>query len=96
MAKNQFDGGILHFGSVRLRITGDGSLISSLVSLDDSVFYQMPEITMLAATAKEPLILGNFSQQRAYYEGHTELLGEDFNISKIVVFVRPIQSGYAQ
>lgn len=97
MAKSSSgEGSVLHFGSVRFRITGQGNFLSQLVSLDDVVSVDLPDLTMEAATAKEPLLLTNFVQQRACLVGKTEGINEVFSVSKIVIFVRPIQSGYAQ
>lgn len=49
---------------------------------------------MSATSAREPTILANFNQQRAYLHFETTEIDEQINISKIVVFVRPVFTGY--
>ena len=96
MAKNSFTGEILHFGIVRERVTGSGVLRQELISLSDVDTVTLPTITMQAATAREPTILANVNQQRAYLHGFTTDIDETFEISKIVIYIRPVASGYPQ
>lgn len=94
MAKGAYkEGGVLHFGSVRFRLKGSGVLRSELRSLDDVVTAALPNIQMAAATAKEPTILSHMNQQRAYLHFETTDIDEILNISKIVIFVRPVFTG---
>lgn len=98
MAKgnNNFNGEILHFGPCRFRVNGSGTLNLFLRSLDDVRNSTLPTITMALITNREPVILANFSEQRAQLELNTTELGEYFTISKIILFVKPIFSGYPQ
>lgn len=96
MAKSQFNGELIHFGSVRMRVTGTGNLNAILWALDDWDLYTLPVLPMAVATNREPVLLSNFIQQRARLELNTDAIDENFLISKIVIFVRPVASGYPQ
>jgi hypothetical protein len=96
VAKNQSIGEILHFNAIRYRVTGSGVLRSFLTSLDDVSSSTLPTITMASPSKIEPTILANFIEQRAKLELGTTAIDEVFVISKIVIFVRPIASGYPQ
>lgn len=89
-------GDILHFGAVRLRVTGSGNLDLSLRSLDDTNVSVLASQTMRTTTNKELVSLANYSDQRGQVKVSTNSIGEVFNISKIVVFVKSVASGYPQ
>lgn len=94
MGKTDFTGEVVHFGAVRYRITGSADFKSSLISLDDVITNALPDITLAATNSREPTILANFNQQRAYLQGKTTKINETFVISRIIVYVRPVASGY--
>lgn len=97
VAKNSLTGELVHFGVTRMRVTGSGVLRSFLHSLDDaSNQATLPTITMQANTNREPTILSNFIDQYGQLEVKTTAIDEVFEISKIVIFVRPVSSGYPQ
>lgn len=96
MAKNSFNGELLHFGSVRMRVTGIGGLDLTLASLDSTRTSTLPSITMAVTTNREPLVLANFREQRAQLVGQTTGIDEVYNISKIVIYIKPTASGYPQ
>lgn len=79
-------GELLHFNSVRMRVTGSGNLQTFLRSLDDVSNTQLPNIAMAASTNKEPTILANFTDQRAQVEVRVTEIDEHFTISYIHVF----------
>jgi hypothetical protein len=94
VAKQGFNGEILHFNAIRLRVTGSGNLQLTMKSLDDVNTLALANTVMAATTNIEPTTLTNFIDQRGCLEGTTTLINETFNISKIVIFIRPIASGY--
>lgn len=96
MAKQSFAGELVHFGAVRYRVTGSGILRSTLYSLDEANSSTLPNLTMSATTNREPTILANYIDQMGYLEIKTTGIDETFSICKIVVFIRPIASGYPQ
>lgn len=94
MAKNQFTGEIIHAGAVRLRLLGFGTFKPSLFSLDPAISVDLPNITMASVSAREPTVLANFNQQKFCVAGRVTIIGESFSVSRIVVFVRAVSTGY--
>lgn len=88
------DGLIQHFGSVRLRVTGSGTLELKLLSMDAVFTRTLGDITMSSESNKESLRPTNFTQQRAQLEIKTSEINEVFLISKIVVYTKPIASAF--
>lgn len=93
---NNFIGEILHINAIRLRITGSGNLLLFLRSLDAINNQQLTSFPMLNMTNIEPSILANFIDQRVQLEVRTTELNEVLNVSKIIIFVRPLATGYPQ
>ena len=94
--KPSFSGELIHFGAARLRVTGSGNLKLYFRSLDDVKNLTLPTIPMQTTTDKEPLVLGNFTNQRACLEFKTTEINEIFVVSKITIFVKVTASGYPQ
>lgn len=94
MAKTTLTGEILHAVAVRMRVVGSGNLKLYLHTLDEIFTDQLPSIPMLGATNIEPTVLANFSDQRIQLEIKTTQINDQFNISKIIVFVKPVAQGY--
>ena len=86
--------GIVHFGAVRLRVNGAGILRPSLLSLDYVRSQTLATITMQETTDREPRVLANFKQQRAFLKLETTAINEVFRINRIVIFVKPIWTDY--
>lgn len=95
MAKG-FAGELLHFVSVRFRITGSGVLQVYLRSMDNVRNSQLPSITMQATTNREPVVIANFREQRVQLELRTVNIDETFNIKRIILFAKPTATGYPQ
>lgn len=89
-------GDILHVAGVRLRVTGSGNLKMSMRSLDDEVVVNLVPTAMLATTSKEPFTLTNYLNQRGQLKVGTTSFDNYFVISKMVIFTKPIYSGYPQ
>lgn len=99
VAKNSaqsFNGEILHANAVRLRVIGTGDLLQELHSLDDVNSQTLAALAMATATNREPTTLANFKDQRIQYEFRTEDFGAYFEINKIIIFIRPVETGYPQ
>lgn len=97
MAKSSFVGELVHFGVIRMRVLGSGNLQLFLHSLDDaSNILTLTSIAMVAATNKEPTVLANFIDQYGQLEIKTTNINETFEVSKIVIFVKPVSTGYPQ
>lgn len=96
MAKKKSSGeeSINHYGAVRMNLTGSGFLRMRLLSLKEVRQDVLVPFTMLVATDVEPTRLSNFTQQRAQLEIKTTAINEIFQISKIVIFAKPVASSY--
>ncbi len=92
-----FNGELIHLGAVRFRVLGEGILQIDSHSLDESSNTSaLPNLGMLTATNREPVSLANFIDQRIQVEIGTEEIDEWFEISKIVMFIRQVGTGYPQ
>lgn len=87
---------INHYGAVRLHVKGSGSLRLALYSLDDVKSTTLLPLTMQALTNIQPNRLSNFTQQKARLEIKTTAINETFEISKIIVFVRPVAKSFPE
>ena len=88
------EGLLLHTGAIRMRVTGSGTLQSTLYSFDNVNSSTLPNITLASTTNREPTILANFTEQGAQLEVKTTLIDETFEISKIVIFTKPIAADF--
>jgi hypothetical protein len=93
---SNFVGELLHTTGVRLRIVGNGNLKQYLHSLQDVNNFQMVDHVLQNPINREKVTLANFIDQRVQYELKTTELNEWFRFSKIVIFVKPIATGYPQ
>ena len=82
-----------HYTAVRMRVTGSGSLVMTLYSLDDVNSLTLVPFTLSSTTNKELTRLSNFNEQRASLEIKTTAIDETFLINKIVIFHKPVTSG---
>ena len=87
---------IIHFGAVRLRVTGTGNLQLRLLSLNEVAQRILTPVVMNATTDKYPNVLTNFSKQRAQLEIKTTEIDEVFNIGEVIIYVKPIFASYPQ
>lgn len=96
MAKNNSisNGEILHHVAIRIRVTGTGSLRTSLHSLDDVNSQTLFPLTMIASTNREETILANYTDQYGQIEVKTTGIDEIFNIDRIIFFVKPDAAEY--
>lgn len=93
---NNYTGELLHFNAVRMRVVGEGTLRTTMRSLDDVNNATLPTITLASLTNREPTILANFRDQRAQVEVKMTGINEYFNISRIIVYHKQLASGYPQ
>lgn len=87
---------INHFGLTRFRVTGSGNLRLRFLSLDEVYEDVLAVLPMSAATDVESTRLANFTQQRAQLEIKTTEINEYFQISKIVIFTKPVATSYPE
>lgn len=85
-----------HYGAVRLRVVGNASLKMSLFSFDETQQTVLVPIPLNTTTAIEPNRLSNFTQQRAKLKIYTQNINETFQISKIIVFAKPVAKSFPE
>lgn len=74
--------------------TGSGNLKTTLFSIDQADGQQLHDITLSTSANKFPVTLANFRNQRIQVELRVVEENEYFNISRIVVFVKPSGLSY--
>ena len=94
MANNITTGELSHFAYSRFRVTGNGTLQLILRSQDPNVNFPMTAIPLQTVTNREPIVYSNFIDQKAQLHGFTTNLDDDFLISRIVVWIKPISFNY--
>lgn len=87
---------INHFGAVRMRITGSGSLKCRLISMDTTTEQVLTSLTLQAQNARYPNQLANFNQQKAQIEIKTTELNETFLLRQILIYTKPIFNSFPQ
>lgn len=87
---------IVHFGAVRIRVTGTGDLKMKLISLGDVHEKVLADSVMSDPAYKLINVWTNFNQQRARLRVETTEIDEVFSINKIILYVKPVATGYPQ
>jgi len=83
-----------HVVAARLRVTGEGNLNFRLESLSQYTVQDLVPFTMQVNTNIEPTRLANFQSQRIRYILNTTNLNEHFQISRIILFAKPVAVEY--
>lgn len=87
---------INHFGAVRMRVTGSANLNLTLFSLDEVRADVLLPIPITPTSNIEPTRLANFTQQRAKLEIRTININEVFQISKLLIFIKPVAKSFPE
>jgi hypothetical protein len=85
-----------HYGAIRLRVTGSANLRPTLYSLDEVRQTALTSLVLSSSTAIEPNRLANFTQQRAKLELRTININETFEISRIIIFIKPVAKSFPE
>lgn len=85
---------VSHFAAIRIRVTGTGSLLMKVYSLDDVKSKTLVPLTMSATARIIPTRLVNFMEQRASFEFKTTAMDEEFRINRIVIFTKEVYTSY--
>jgi hypothetical protein len=85
-----------HFNAVRYRILGNGTLHHQINSLDNVYIKTLPNLTLQSSTNRYPNLLTNVTEQRIQLELWTDEIDEVFTVSQIIIYSRPITTGYPQ
>ena len=87
---------ITHFGSVRLRVQGSGNLLQRLISLDAIYQNVLTPVVMTPTTNRFSSTLANMSEQKAQLELKIEEIDEWFEIHSVIIYIKPIYTGFPQ
>lgn len=87
---------ILHFTGVTYRVTGSGTLRTTIKGLDGTTTQTLATYSMTSTPGREPTILANFNGQRALFRVEITAIDEKFNINRMVVFTKPLWSSFPQ
>jgi hypothetical protein len=84
----------IHVVAVRLRVTGSGSLLMTLVDLDNVQTDTLVPFTMAATTRIEPTRLANIQSQRIRFTLSTTVINETFHVRRIILFSKSVAVEY--
>ena len=87
---------INHFGSIRLRVTGSGTLNAKLVSMNTTTESILANITLQSTTPRYINQLANFNQQKAQLVLQTTDLNAYFFLRQIIFYVKPVAESFPQ
>lgn len=93
--KSSQQGMILHAGMVRMTISGEGDLKTSLLS-NASVESVLTDYELEDNPDRMASLLSNFEKQKIQVKVGTVEFGEHFQLNNIIVFVTPVSTGYPQ
>lgn len=87
---------IIHAVGVRMRVVGDGSLITTLLGYDAINQSELFPLTLAEFNNQQPVVLANFRNQRIQIELKVEDIDEWFLCTRLVLFVKESATGYPQ
>lgn len=85
---------ILHITGVRMRVVGAGNLDNILYSMDPIINQSLRTVVMASTNDDEPTILSNFNSQRTMLKVSTDEIDEIFNITRIILFGKPLWTDF--
>lgn len=83
-----------HIVAVRLRVIGEGNLQLALTDYQDVQTLNLVPLPLVATTRIEPTRLSNFQSQRTRLVGQVTEIDEWFEISRILIFAKPVAIEY--
>lgn len=102
MAKSAaITGDIVHTVGVRYRVRGSGQFRTRLYNMGTpgdthapQRFANLDNMTLTSGSAREKTAIANFQDQGIQIYFRTIFFEETFNLSKIVLFVKPVAESY--
>jgi hypothetical protein len=85
---------ILHFGAVRLRITGTASLQMEMIPYDGQNIKTLKPLQIIQLPGKDLDRLCNVKAQRARLKISTLKINENIRVDKVIFYVKPVASQY--
>jgi len=83
-----------HIVGIRLRVTGEGNLKTALLGLNDIQRLDLKSLPLNTTNRFEPMILSNFQSQRVRLELKTTEIDERMEVSRIIIFAKPVAVEY--
>jgi|SRR5438552_11006643 len=83
-----------HIVGIRLRVTGSGNLHLALLGLDDIQRSELKTLPLSSTNRFEPMVLSNFQSQRVRLELKTTEIDERMDVSRIIIFAKPVAVEY--
>lgn len=87
-------GNIVHSVGARYRTRGLGFLRTRMWNMDNVRYQDLDNINLSTASTREKTIIANFQDQGIQIQFRTIHIGERFNITKIICFVKPVAESY--
>lgn len=81
---------VIHIAGYRIRAVGSGNLQATLYTMDSVRNQSLANVAMTTTNAREPMILANFSSQRAMLKVFTSAIDEKFDVNRILLFVKEL------
>lgn len=85
---------INHCNAIRLRLKGSGNLRTTLFSYDEVESFVLEPIIMSVNTNIPPTQLANFKQTEMKLRIETTAINEIFNISELLIYIKPVEQSY--
>lgn len=86
------DDRVVHFGSVRMRVSGVGDLEMRTIGLEEVHTLQLVPIVMTTAQFTIPHRLFNFQEHKMSLEVKTSVLNKIFAISSVIIYAKDVFS----
>lgn len=91
---NTISSDIIHVGAVRIRVVGNGNLITTLLGYNDVLSEELVSLILTPTDSREKQVLSNFKSQKTMVKLETRLIDEKMKVNSIIVFVKPLYSSY--
>ena len=85
-----------HIVGIRARIIGSGSMQYVLEDYSAIQSVSLTPLTLAAATRFEPTVLANFQSQRTRLIGSVSTVSQWFEVSKLIIWAKPVAIEYPQ
>lgn len=90
MAKTNAAGAINHLGLVKLRVQGEGNLVTRALTLSNVRSSALPNLALVENNEIAPTILANFKSQYMQLDVRTTEIDEWFRVKTVTPFLKPV------
>jgi hypothetical protein len=85
-----------HIVSVRMRISGSGEFLSTLLALEGDPEQVLTDVTLQSTPNRPVSLLANMTAMRVQFYGRMEAIDENFTLKNLTFYTKPVASGYPQ